>query len=400
MAMYNYKAMTAAGRTVLGRLDAINVIDLEMRLKRMDLDFINGNPIKQGRGFANARIARSELINFCFYMEQLTRAGVPIIEGLADLRDSMENPRLREVIASMIESIGGGKTVSQAMVEHPSMFDEVFISLIKAGEDSGNLPDVLKSLTESLKWQDELAAHTKKLIMYPAFMGIVVIGVLFFMMIYLVPKMVSFIKNMGQQLPMQTKILIGTSEIFVNYWYLIIGIPILAAFAINIAIHTSPKARRKFDGFKLKIPMIGDILRKIILSRFAGIFAMMYGSGISILDSIKATEKVVGNVVMREALEDVGQLISDGKNVTAAFQSVGLFPPLVIRMLRVGENTGGLDAALMNVSYFYNRDVKESIERVQAMIEPAMTVTVGIILGWVMLSVLGPIYDTISKLKI
>ena len=400
MAMYHYKAMTTAGRTVLGRLDAINMVDLEMRLKRMELDFINGDPVKEGQGFARARITRVELINFCFYMEQLTRAGVPIIEGLADLRDSMENPRFREITASMIESINGGKTVSEAMAEHPSIFDGVFISLIKAGEDTGNLQDVLKSLTESLKWQDELAAQTKKLIMYPAFLGTVVIGVTFFMMIYLVPKMVGFIRNMGQQLPMQTKILLATSEAFVNYWYLIIGIPIVATIAINVSIRANPKARRAFDGIKLRVPLIGDILRKIILSRFAGIFAMMYGSGISILDSIKATEKVVGNVVMKEALEQVGQLISDGKNVTAAFQSVDLFPPLVIRMLRVGENTGGLDAALMNVSYFYNRDVKESIGRVQAMIEPAMTVTVGIILGWVMLSVLGPIYDTISKLKI
>ena len=400
MGMYTYKAMNPAGRTVLGRLDAINTIDLEMRLKRMDLDFINGEPIKESRFAVRASIPRSELITFCFYLEQLTRAGVPIIEGLSDMRDSMENPRFREVIASMIESIGGGRTVSEAMMEHPGIFDEVFTSLIKAGEDTGNLPDVLKNLTDSLKWQDELTAQTKKLIMYPAFLGVVVVGVTFFMMVYLVPKMVGFIKNMGQQLPMQTKILLATSEVFVNYWYLIIGIPIVGIIALNVALRTNPKARRSFDGFKLRIPLIGDILRKIILSRFAGIFAMMYGSGISILDSIKTTEKVVGNVAMKEALEEVGQLISDGKNVTAAFQSVGLFPPLVLRMLRVGENTGGLDTALMNVSYFYNRDVKESIEKVQAMIEPAMTVTVGIILGWVMLSVLGPIYDTISKLKI
>ena len=400
MGMYTYKAMNADGRTVTGRLDAINAVDLEMRLKRMDLDFINGAPIKESRFNAGGSIERVELINFCFYLEQLTRAGVPIIEGFSDIRDSMENPRFREVIASMIESISGGKTVSEAMSEHPKVFDEVFTSLIKAGEDTGNLQDVLKSLTESLKWQDELASNTKKLVRYPAFMAIVVTGVLFFMMTYLVPQMVGFIKNMGQQLPMQTKILIATSNVFVHYWYVLLGLPAVAAVALNIAIRTNPKARRSFDGFKLKIPKIGDILRKIILSRFAGTFAMMYGSGISILDSIKTTEKVVGNVVMREALQEVGQLISDGQNVTAAFQSVGLFPPLVIRMLRVGENTGGLDVALLNVSYFYNRDVKESIEKVQAMIEPAMTVIVGVILGWVMLAVLGPIYDTISKLKI
>jgi type IV pilus assembly protein PilC len=400
MAMYSYKAMNPAGRIVLGHIDAINVVDLEMRLKRMELDFVNGELVKEGRGFVRAKIPRSELINFCFYLEQLTRAGVPIIEGLGDMRDSMENPRFREVLSSMIESISGGKTVSEAMMEHPTVFDEVFISLIEAGEDTGQLPDVLKNLTESIKWQDELASQTQKLIMYPAFMGTVVIGVTFFMMIYLVPKMASFIRNMGQQLPLQTKVLIFVSDAFVNYWYLIIGLPIIAAIAINVSIRTNKEARRRFDGFKLSIPLVGDILRKIILSRFAGIFAMMYGSGISILDSIKATEKVVGNAVMKEALQEVGRLIADGKNVTAAFQSVGLFPPLVIRMLRVGESTGALDTALLNVSYFYNRDVKESIARVQTMIEPVMTVTVGIILGWVMLAVLGPIYDTISKLKV
>ena len=400
MPMYSYKAMNRGGRLVFGQIDAINVVDLEMRLKRMELDFVNGAPVKDAKSFARGRVLRSELINFCFYLEQLTRAGVPIIEGLKDMRDSMDNPRFREVLASMIESIGGGKTVSEAMKEHPAVFDEVFTSLIKAGEDSGQLPDVLKNLSESLKWQDELAAQTKKLITYPAFMGVVVVAVTFFMMLYLVPKMVGFIKNMGQQLPLQTKILIFTSDIFVHYWYLVIGIPVVIIAALNVAILTNANARRRFDAFKLKIPLIGDILRKIMLARFADIFAMMYGSGISILDSIKATERIVGNVVLREALEETGRQIADGKNVTTAFQSVGLFPPLVLRMLRVGEATGGLDTALRNVSYFYNRDVKESIGRVQTMIEPVMTMIVGLLLGWVMLSVLGPIYDTISKIKI
>ncbi len=400
MALYAYKAINPSGRTVLGRLDAINLVDLEMRLKRMELDFVNGNTVKESNLLGQGKVPRREIINFCFHLEQLARAGVPIIEGLTDLRDSLETPRFREVLAGMVESIEGGKTLSQAMDEYPRVFDEVFTSLIRAGEETGNLSDVLKSLNESLKWQDELAAQTKKLIMYPAFMGLVVIGVVFFMMIYLVPKMVGFINNMGQQIPLQTKILIATSNFFVNYWYIVVLLPVAVTIGINFAIRTNPKARHRFDGAKLKIPMLGEILRKIILSRFASVFAMMYASGISILESIKTTEKVVGNSVIREGLEQAGQLIADGLNVTAAFQRVGLFPPLVIRMLRVGENTGGLDTALMNVSYFYNRDVKESIERVQTMIEPVMTIIVGIILGWVMLAVLGPIYDTISKLKI
>jgi type IV pilus assembly protein PilC len=399
MTLYAYKAMAHDGRTVLGRMDAINLVDLEMRLKRMDLDFINGDPVKQGLGFGDS-VPRRELINFCFHLEQLTRAGVPIVDGLADLRDSVAHPHFREVLAGMIESIEGGRTLSQAMTEYPQVFDEVVSSLIRAGEDTGNLSGVLANLVESLKWQDELAAHTKKLVMYPAFMGTVMVVLTFFMMIYLVPKMVGFMKNMGQQLPLQTELLIAASGFFVNYWYAVLIVPALAVAALNIAIRTNPRARYAFDGLKLRIPLLGDILRKIILSRFAGTFAMMYASGISILDSIRATEGVVGNVVIREGLQKVGQMISDGENVTVAFQNVGLFPPLVIRMLRVGENTGGLDVALRNVAYFFSRDVRESVERVQTMIEPAMTVMIGAIMGWIMLSVLGPIYDVITRMKI
>lgn len=397
--LFAYKAMDPNGRIANGQMEAANLIDLEMRLKRIDLDFIKGDPVKKGGMMNSGKVPRPELINFCFHLEQLTRSGVPILEGLTDLRDSISHPQFKQVLAGMIESIEGGKTLSQAMLEHPRTFDEVFISLIRAGEDTGNLPGVLQSLVDSLKWQDELAAQTKKLIMYPAFLGIVVVLVTFFMMIYLVPKMAGFIKNMGQELPMQTKVLMATSDFFVNFWYVILLAPIIVTVALFVWIRKNSVARRHFDGFKLKIPFVGVILRKIILSRFAGIFAMLYASGISIIDAIHTTENVVGNVVIREGLVRAGQMIADGQNVTAAFQNINLFPPLVIRMLRVGENTGGLDKALINVSYFYNRDVKESIEKVQAMIEPAMTMIVGVILGWVMIAVLGPIYDIIAKLK-
>ena len=399
MALYAYRAMDEGGRLVSGRMDAINQVDLELRLKRMDLDYISGAAVKQGGLFGRVKISRPELINFCFHLEQLGRAGVPILEGLTDLRDSLDNPRFKEVIAGLIESIGGGKTLSGAMAEHPGVFDGVFISLVRAGEDSGNLPDVLRNLVESLKWQDELAAHTKKLVTYPAVSLVIVVSVTLFLMMYLVPKMAAFIKNMGQELPMQTKVLIFVSGLFVDYWYAILGIPLLIVAALVYAVQHNSRARFVFDDLKLRLPVLGDILRKIILSRFAAVFAMMYASGISILDSIRATENVVGNVAIRQALQQVGEMIAEGQHVTVAFQNAGLFPPLVIRMLRVGENTGALDTALANVNYFYTRDVREAIERAQAMIEPAMILFIAMILGGVMLSVLGPIYDIITKLK-
>ena len=399
MALYTYKAIDARGKSVMGRVEAVNLFDLEQRLSRMDLDLVSGGQSSQTSRFFGARVPRQDLINFCFHLEQLATAGVPVMEGLVDLRDSLENPRFREVVSGLVESIEGGRNLSQALSEFPEVFSRVFVSLVRSGEQTGKLSEVLKALTESLKWEDELAAQTKKLMVYPAFVGGIVLLVTFFLMIYLVPQMTGFIRNMGQDIPLQTVILMAVSAFFVDYWWAVIAAPFVAWFGLKWAAKTYPRVEYALDHYKLAMPLVGPILRKIILSRFASSFAMMYGSGITVLDAIRSCEEIVGNKPLEQALHTVGQQIAEGKNMTAAFQDVGLFPPLVIRMLRIGENTGGLDTALLNVAYFYNREVKESIGKVQAMIEPALTLVLGAILGWVMLSVLGPVYDAISKMK-
>ena len=400
MPLYTYKAIDALGKNVIGRTEAGNPFDLEQRLSRMGLDLVYGAPTSQtARLIGGASIKRQDLINFCFHLEQLAGAGVPVVEGLEDLRDSVEGQRFREVISGLIESIEGGKNLSQSLAEYPEVFSKVFVSLVRSGEQTGRLPEVLKGLTESLKWDDELAAQTKKLIMYPAFVGGIVLLVTMFLMIYLVPQMTGFIRNMGQEIPLQTRILMVVSDFFVGYWWAVIAAPFVAWYGVKFAARTNPAVAFALDRYKITMPLIGPILKKIILSRFASSFAMMYSSGITVLDAVRSAEEIVGNRPMENALRNVGQQIAEGKNLTMAFQDVGLFPPLVIRMLRIGENTGALDVALLNVSYFYNREVKESIARVQAMIEPALTVVLGAILGWVMLSVLGPVYDTISKMK-
>lgn len=399
MPLFTYKAVDPEGHLVFGRIDALNIVDLEMRLRRMELDLVTGEPVSDRRFFGTSNIPRREIIHFCFHLEQLARGGVPIIDGLSDLRDSLEHPRFREVVASLIESIEGGRTLSQAMETQSKVFNKVFVSLIRAGETTGKLPEVLRNLTETLKWEDELASQTKKIIMYPAFVGTIVIAATFFLMIYMVPQLKQFVRNMGQVLPMQTKILFFVSDLLVSYWYVLLLLPIVCFAGLRLALRTNPLARMRFDELKLRSPLVGDILRKIILSRFASTFALLYASGIPILESIRTTQDVVGNLVVRRGLERVEQLIGEGQNVTAAFHSTGFFPPLVIRMLRVGESTGALDEALLNVSYFYNRDVKESVEKVQQLIEPMLTVVLGCLLGWIMLSVLGPVYDVISKIK-
>jgi type IV pilus assembly protein PilC len=400
VSLFTYKAVDATGRSMMGQIDAINVVDLELRLKRMGLDLVVGGPAKRARGFMGGTIKRIDLVNMCFHLEQMVRAGVLLTDALGDLRDSVDNPRLREVISGVIESIQGGSNLSQAFQQYPNVFDPVFCALIKAGEDTGQLPLVLKRLEEKLRWEDELVSQTKRVVTYPAIVATLVIGVIFFLMLYLVPQMVGFIKNMGQAMPFHTRALIAVSDFFIQYWWLVISLPIIAGGVIGYLARTNAGVRYRLDSLTLSIPIVGPILRKIILSRFASVFALMYASGIPIIEAIRSTEQTAGNKVVEEGLRLVGQQIAEGKTVTAAFQDVGLFPPLVVRMVRVGENTANLDTALLRVSEYYDRQVKEAIARLQVLIEPALTVILGLVLGWVMLSVLGPIYDVISKLKI
>ena len=402
MELYKYKAIDGTGRFTNGRIDALNANDLEARLGRLGLDLISFKQVQKIRSnsFTRQGIKRSDLITFCFHLEQLLRAGVPILEALSDLRDSVDSPRLREVIIAMIETIGGGKSLSDAMSDFPNEFGDVFVSLIKAGEQSGELVNVLEHMTENLKWQDEQAAHTKKLFIYPAFVLTLIIGVLFFLMMYLVPQLVQFMQNMGEELPLHTRILIAVSGFFTKFWYVIVLIPVIIFSGVLFGMRTSSDFRRKIDGMKLKIPVYGPILKKMIMTRFTNYFAIMYASGITVMDCVKSGEAIVGNTAVAAAVKDAGRLIGDGEGISAAFEQTELFPPLVLRMLRVGENTGTLEKSLQNVSYFYNREVKESVERLQEMIGPALTVLIGLLVGWIMFSVLGPIYDLIAKIKI
>lgn len=398
---FAYRAMDTQGKIIRGSIDAVNALDLEMRLRRMNLDLIAGNPSRALKSLQfGSPINRQELINFCFHLEQLLHAGVPIIDALVDLRDSVDKPQFREVLANMIETIEGGKTLSESLIEHPRIFDTVFVSLVRAGEVSGQLGEVLSKLTDNLKWQDEIAKQTRNIVIYPAVTGTVVLGVVFFLMIYLVPKLVTVIRTLESEIATSTKILIAVSNFFVNYWYVALFVPIILIVAFGAWAKSSSDLRYRIDQFKLQMPIIGAVNRRIILARFSTFFALMYASGITILECIRISEKIAGNKVIEAGLEQVGRSIADGKSLTEAFQSVGLFPPLVLRMLKVGEATGGLDTALRNVSYFYNRDVKEAIDAVQKLIEPMTILVIGAIFVLTLLPVFGPIYDAISKVKI
>lgn len=400
MPLMRYKAMDERGRKLTGEIEAANAADLETRLSRLGLDLVTCRESKARRAIGGGRVRRGDLVGFCFHMEQLMTAGVPVIEGLAALRDSAGNPRLREVLADMVESVEGGETLSGAMREHPRVFGAVFVNLVQAGELSGRVGEILGSLNEHLKWQNEQIALLRRLLMYPAISGAVVMLVVFFLMTHLVPQLVSFIEGMGQELPAHTRALIVVSDVFVAYWYLVLAAPVAAFVLVRALCRSSPAAAYAMDEFKLRTWVVGPIMKKILLARFAGSFALLYGSGITVLECIRICEGIAGNRAVEDATRHAGRKIAEGAGISAGFEATGLFSPLVLRMLRLGESTGGLDTALLNVSRYYNRGVTESMEQLQAMIGPMITLALGAILFWVIFSVLGPIYDLIATIGI
>jgi type IV pilus assembly protein PilC len=398
---FDYKAVDKSGRPARGGLDAVNEVDLELRLRRMGLDLITFREIDQSTGGfgAHGRITRRDLIAFCFDMEQISRSGIPLFEGIRDLRDSIESQRFRDILTTLVEDMEGGRILSHAMAQHPYVFDNVFVSLIRAGEQAGQLTEVFENLGKTLKWQDELASQTKRLMMYPTLVLVVVTGVMLFMLTYLVPQVTQLLKTMGIALPLQTRLLIFVSNFVVNYWPFVLGTPVVLAVTAVLLVKRSQRAQYFWDYAKLHLPIFGPILRKIILSRFANFFALMYKSGITVLEALKASVEIVGNRVIADGLARAGTQINAGDNLSDTFQNLGMFPPLVIRMMRVGEATGALDTALLNITYFYNRDVKEAVDKGLAMLGPVLTVVLGGMLVFIMWSVLGPVYDILGKIK-
>jgi len=399
--MYKYKAIDMSGKIRNDSIEADNLLDLEQRLSGMGMDLINYSE-KSARffDFKTRSIPRKELINFTFQMQQLTKSGVSILEGLGDLKDSIPNSRMREVLSGLIDEIQGGKTFSGALSEFPEIFDTVYIALIQVGEETGRISEVLHDMAETLKWHDELIAHTKKIMIYPAIVTLVITAVVSYLMIFLVPELIPFIEELGGVIPLHTRALIATSWFLGNYWYIVFGTPIGLYFALRTIVKRKPAVRIFIDKLKLKLYIFGPIILKTNLARFSNYFAMMYSSGLTVLDSLKISELLMGNAVLTNSIIEVREKIADGGQISESFSAVNIYPPLVIRMLKVGENTGALDEALLNISYFYNREVKESVDKMESAMTPLLTIIMGGIMLWIMSAVLGPIYDSLTTIQL
>lgn len=399
---YRFKTIDTAGKVRSDTMVASNPMELEKRLGSMGFDLLSYKEhSKVSRSILQKKtISRRELINFTFHVEQLTKSGVPLLDSLKDIRDSIEYSNFTDVLQTIIDDIEGGKTFSLALSEHPHIFDKVYVTLVRVGEETGNLSEVLRDLAETVMWQDELASHTRKIMIYPAIVTVVVIGVVSFLMIYLMPQLLPFIRNIGTEIPWYTQILMSVSDAFVDYWYIIFSLPIILYIATVATAKNNIAVRYFIDGLKLKIWLIGPLVSKIKLARFASYFAMMYSSGITVLDALGISEDMVDNLVLEDSINKARASIAEGSQISESFESVGVFPSMIVRMLKVGEDTGAMDEALLNVSYFYNREVKESIDKLEPAMMPVLTIVLGGIMMWIMMAVLGPVYDAVSNVQL
>ncbi len=399
MSEYIYKSINEKGKVFQGRMHANSVLELESRINHQKQDLISHKEIKtKGIQLGRKRLGRKDQINLVVQLEQLTKAGVPLLDSLMDLRDSAELGYFRDVLAGLVESIEAGKTFSQGLKQYENDYDHVFVSLIEIGEESGELDKVLRDMGESLRWIDELEAQTIKILIYPAIVGVVVLLVTTFLMIYLVPQIIPFILEMGGEVPLHTQALISVSEFFVNYWWAIFSLPIVLTAVIKKMTKLNPNFRFQLHRLILRIPIFGNITFKVKLARLANYMALLYSSGITVLRSIEICKSLMGNAVLEKAMDDVHTHISDGISISDSFRMTQIFPPLVVRMIGVGESTGNLDESLLNVSYFYNREVQDSIDKLEPAITPILTVILGGLLGWIMMSVLGPVWDAIGSI--
>ena len=399
MPAYNYSAINDLGRKTRGVVVADNELDLESRLKQLGLDLVSAKEVMAKRSSRFGRIKLKDMIVLCMHLEQLDRAGVPLHDALADVRDSSDSPKLRDVLTGIYEAVKNGTMLSQALGAYPKIFNEVFTGLVAAGEKTGNLSESFTHLADHLKWSDEIRRKVKKATRYPIALVIVITLVISVLMMAVVPKMVDFIIAQGFSLPLHTRALIAFSYAFEHYWYLIIGTPVVLVVSIFIGYRASEAFAYRVDAIKLKAPVFGPVIRKIDMARFTHFFSVMFNSGIDILDSLEAAKGVVSNRVLKESIDLVKNNVMEGSSLTASLRSSNQFPNLVIRMFKVGEDSGNMSDALENINFFYHREVNDAVDAMVGMIQPALTVVMGVMIFWIIAAVFGPLYESFSKIK-
>lgn len=399
MPNFRYTALNQMGRTMRGMAMADNEMDLESRLEPLGLELLTAKETREKKGAKYGKVKIKDMIVMCLHMEQLDRAGVPLHEALMDVRDSTESPRLRAVLGNVYEAVKNGSVLSKALHMFPKIFDEVFTGLIASAEKTGNLSEAYEHLTHHMKWNNDLRRKVKKAIKYPIVLLIMISAVITTLMVAVVPQLVEFILGQGFEIPWFTQLLIDVSDAFEHHWYVILGTPVVFIFCIVILRRISEGFAYRWDALMLRMPVIGPVVRKIDLARFTHFFSVMYRSGIDILEAIESSKGVVRNRVLKESLDYVKLSVSNGNSLTSSLKLSNQFPNLVVRMFKVGEDSGNMNDAMDNINFFYDREVNDAVDGLIGMVQPALTVIMGVLIFWVIAAVFGPLYQSFSQVN-
>jgi len=400
MPVYKYKAIDEAGKSVQGIIDADSPKGATDKLKRQGVFLSSLNEVKEGRArsiipFKGVNI--SELAVTTRQFSTLISAGLPLEASLAALSEQTEDKRLGQVLTQVKDRISEGSSLANALGEHQSIFSDLYINIVKAGEASGTLDIVLLRLADFLEKQAALTSRVRGALIYPIFMFVIGGGVLFFTMTYVIPRIAKIFEESDSALPLMTVILVNISGFLSNnILYVLILIPIIIIAALRF--NKTKRGKMLFDRLSLKIPVFGKITTMVVISRFTRTLGTLLSSGIPLLDALKIGEAVMGNEVYGKTLEEVRTNVREGASLAQPLRDSGVFPPLVTRMIAVGEQTGEMEEMLVKVADIYDQQVETMVSTLTSLLEPVMILIIGAIMGFIVFAVLLPIFNLTSTI--
>lgn len=404
MPFFTYRARDRQGTLITGRLEATDRLTLEANLDKMGLIPIaittarTITPLTFQLGQLFHRIKTEDLILFTRQLATLFSAGVPLTKALTSLRGQTRNPRLVDVIKKIQDDIEGGSTFAQALSRHPKVFGELYSSMVEAGETGGILEGILNRLATMAEKELENKIRIKSATLYPK----IVVGAIFIaiviLMTFVVPKFAQLYASFNVPLPLPTRILIVISNLFTTYWYLILGL--VAGTTVSIMLYKrTGVGRYQWDSWRLRLPIFGPIFLKDTLSRFSSTLGALYKSGLPILQSLDIVSRTVGNVVIARVIKNIEVNVRAGKNLSEPMESSRFFPPMVIQMVAVGEETGKLDEVLERVAQHYDQDVDYAIRNLTTTLEPILLSFIFFMVLFLALSIFLPMWDMVKLVR-
>src|SRR5215216_3347488 len=402
MPLFEYTARNAAnGQIQKGQVDlkSKEEVSAYLRKNRLILVSVREAPTKITLGsFRKGKVKTRDIVIFTRQFATMINAGLPLVQSLSILASQTENKTLQEVTKAVVHDVEAGNTLADAFRKHPRAFSDLYVNMVAAGEAGGILDTILIRLATFLEKSDALIRKVKGAMVYPAVIMSVAVIAIAVLLIFVIPTFQNMFASVNLELPLPTRIVIGMSHGLISYWWLILAAIGGLFFLVNRYYATS-SGRLQIDRMMLRAPVLGDILRKSAVSRFTRTLGTLISSGVSILDGLEITAKTAGNRVIQDAIMASRASIAGGDTISAPLQKSQVFPPMVISMIAVGEQTGGLDEMLSKIADFYDEEVDAAVSGLLSLLEPIMIVFLGIVVGGMVVAMYLPIFDMINAVQ-